>query len=127
VAEFRGRTYGIIPAALEQARAAAVNMLGREQTEYRGTIPSNNLQVAGIDCASIGMVHPEGEDCQELRKFRAGVYKKLVLRDGRLTGAILLGDRKDVAPINRLIRMGTDVSRYAERLLDDDFDWKGLL
>ena len=127
VAEFRGRTYGIIPAALEQARAAAVNMLGREQTEYRGTIPSNSLQVVGIDCASIGMVHPEGGDCQELRRSRAGVYKKLVLRDGRLTGAILLGDRKDVAPINRLIRMGTDVSRYAERLLDDDFDWKGLL
>jgi len=127
VAEFRGRTYGIIPAALEQARAAAVNMLGREQAEYQGTIPSNTLQVVGIDCASIGMVHPEGEDCQELRKSRAGVYKKLVLRDGRLTGAILLGDRKDVAPINRLIRMGTDVSRYAERLLDDDFDWKGLL
>jgi len=128
VAEFRGRTYGIIPAALEQARAAAVNMLGREQAEYQGTIPSNVLQVVGIDCASIGVVHPEeDEGCQELRKSRAGVYKKLVLKDGRLVGAILLGNRKDVAPINRLIRMGTDVSRYAERLLDDDFDWKGLL
>lgn len=128
VAEFRGRVYGIIPAALEQARVAAVNMLGREQAEYQGTIPSNVLQVVGIDCASIGVVHPEeDEGCQELRKSRAGVYKKLVLKDGRLVGAILLGDRKDVAPINRLIRMGTDVSRYAERLLDDDFDWKGLL
>ena len=128
VAEFRGRVYGIIPAAIEQARAVAVNMLGREQAEYQGTIPSNVLQVVGIDCASIGIVHPpEGEGYQELRKSRAGVYKKLVLKDGRLVGAILLGDRKDVAPIGRLIRMGADVSRYAERLLDDDFDWKGLL
>ena len=128
VAEFRGRVYGIIPACLEQARVAAANMLGREQVEYQGTIPSNVLQVVGIDCASIGIVHPpEGEDYQELRKSRAGVYKKLVLKDGRLVGAILLGDRKDVAPISRLIRRGADVSRYVERLLDDDFDWKGLL
>jgi len=127
VAEFRGRVYGIIPASLEQARAAAVNMLGQEQTEYQGTIPSNTLQVVGIDCASIGVVHPEEEDCQELRKSGAGVYKKLVLKDGRLVGAILLGDKKDVAPISRLIRMGADVSRYVERLLDEDFDWKRLL
>ncbi len=124
VAEFRGQVYGIIPAAIEQARAAAANMLGRKQTEYQGTIPSNVLQVVGIDCASIGIVHPpEGEGYQELRKSRAGVYKKLVLKDGRLVGAILLGDRKDVAPISRLIQRGADVSRYTERLLDDDFDW----
>jgi len=128
VAEFRGRVYGIIPAALEQARVAAANMLGREQAEYQGTIPSNVLQVMGIDCASIGIIHPpEGEGYRELRKSEAGVYKKLVLKDGQLVGAILLGDRKDVAPISRLIRMEADVSRHAERLLDDDFDWKGLL
>lgn len=128
VAEFRGRVYGIIPASLEQARAAAANMLGREQTEYGGTIPSNTLQVVGIDCASTGVVHPEeDEGYQELRKSEAGVYKKLVLKDGRLVGAILLGDGKDVAPISRLIRMGTDVSRHVERLLDEDFNWKRLL
>ncbi len=127
LAEFRGRLYGIIPACLEQARAAAANMLGREQAEYQGTIPSNVLQVVGVDCTSIGVVHPpEGEGYQEFRKLEADVYKKLVLKDGRLVGAILLGDRKDVAPISRLIRRGADVSRYVERLLDDDFDWKGL-
>jgi nitrite reductase (NADH) large subunit len=127
VAEFRGRVYGIIPACLEQAKVAALNMLGKEVT-YEGTIPANTLQVVGIDCTSIGVTHPpEGEGYRELRKSEAGVYKKLVLKDGRLVGAILLGDRKDVAPISRLIRRGADVSRYAERLLDDDFDWKGLL
>ena len=128
VAEFRGQLYGIIPACLEQARVAAANMLGQEQTEYRGTIPSNVLKVVGVDCASVGVVHPlEDNSYQEMRKSEAGIYKKLVLKDGRLVGAILLGDRKDVAPISRLIRTGTDVSCYAEKLLDDDFDWKGLL
>jgi nitrite reductase (NADH) large subunit len=127
VAEFRGRVYGIIPAAIEQARAAARNMLGEEAT-YHGTIPSNTLQVMDIDCTSIGMVHPpEGVGYQELRKSGAGVYKKLVLKDGRLVGAILLGDKKDAALIGRLIRAETDVSRRVESLLDDDFDWKKLL
>jgi nitrite reductase (NADH) large subunit len=127
VAEFRGRVYGIIPAAIEQARAAARNMLGEEAT-YQGTIPSNTLQVVGIDCASIGVVHPlEGEGYQELRKSEAGVYKKLVLKGGRLVGAILLGDKKDAALMGRLIRAETDVSRHVESLLDGDFDWKGLL
>jgi len=127
VAEFQGRVYGIIPAAMEQAKAAALNMLGQEAS-YQGTVPSNVLRVVGIDCASIGVVHPpEGEGYRELRKSEAGVYKKLVLKDGRLVGAILLGDRKDVAPISRLIRREADVSRYVERLLDEDFDWKKLL
>jgi nitrite reductase (NADH) large subunit len=127
VAEFRGRVYGIIPAAIEQARAAARNMLGEEAT-YPGTIPSNTLQVMGIDCTSIGVVHPpEGVGYQELRKSEAGVYKKLVLKDGRLVGAILLGDKRDAALIGRFIREETDVSRHVESLLDDDFDWKKLL
>ena len=122
-AEFRGQVYGIIPACLEQAKVAALNMLG-EEVAYEGTIPSNTLQVVGIDCTSIGMIRPpEDEGYQEFRKAEGGVYKKLVLKDGRLMGAILLGDRKDVAPISRLIRTGADVSRYAGRLLDDDFDW----
>jgi nitrite reductase (NADH) large subunit len=127
VAEFRGRAYGIIPAAIEQARAAARNMLG-EEVAYEGTIPSNSLQVVGIDCTSLGVVHPpKGEGYQELRKLEGKVYKKLVLNDGRLVGAILLGDKKDVAFISRLIRSEADVSRYSERLLDDDFSWKELL
>jgi len=127
VAEFQGRVYGIIPAAIEQARAVARNMLGKEAA-YQGTIPSNTLQVVGIDCTSIGVVHPpESAGYQEVKKSEARVYKKLVLKDGRLVGVILLGDKKDVAPISQLIQRGADVSRYTERLLDDDFDWKELL
>ena len=128
VAEFRGRVYGIIPAAIEQARVAAANMVGREGVEYRGTVPSNALQVVSIDCASIGVHHPPaGVGYLELRRSGAQGYKKLVLKDGRLVGAILLGYRKDVAPISQLIRKEADVSRHVERLLDDDFEWRGLV
>lgn len=125
VAEFEGRVYGIIPAALEQARAAALNMLG-ETSIYQGTMFSNTLKVVGIDCASIGVVHPEGEGYEELRSIGAGVYKKFVLEDEHLVGAILLGDTKDVAPISRLIRQKADVSAHIEVLLNEGFDWRTL-
>jgi len=96
VAEFQGQVYGIIPACLEQAKVAALNMLG-EDVVYESTIPSNTLQVVGIDCTSIGIVHPpKGEGYREFRKSEAGAYKKLVLKDGCLVGAILLGDKQDV-------------------------------
>jgi len=125
VAEFGGRVYGIIPAALEQARTAALNMLG-ETSIYQGTMFSNTLRVVGIDCASIGTVHPEGEGYEELRSISTGGYKKLVLEDGHLVGAILLGDTKNVAPISRLIKRKADVSAHVEVLLNEGFDWRAL-
>jgi nitrite reductase (NADH) large subunit len=60
VAEFRGRVYGIIPAALEQANIAAVNMLEKEKRVYKGTIPSNTLKIVGVDLTSIELVNPGG-------------------------------------------------------------------
>ncbi len=122
-AEFEGRVYGILPAAWEQARAAAQNMAGRE-TLYTGTIPSTTLKVVGVDLTSIGEVQPTGEGFVELRRSEpeAGRYVKLILREGRLVGAILLGERKRVRLFNRLIAGQADVSAYAERLLEPDFE-----
>ncbi len=122
-AEFDGRVYGILPATWEQGRAAARNMAGQE-TVYEGTIPSTTLKVVGVDLTSIGEVYPEGEGFVELRRSEpeAGRYVKLVLREGRLVGAILLGERKRVRLFNRLIAERADVSAYAERLLEPDFE-----
>ena len=47
VAEFEGTVYGIIPAAFEQARIAAADILGKKHTVYAGTIPSNKLDQSG--------------------------------------------------------------------------------
>ncbi|MFH1084414.1 MAG: hypothetical protein V1772_01445, partial [Chloroflexota bacterium] len=56
----------------------------------------------------------------------ASVYKKLVLRQGRIVGAILLGERASVRAVTQLIERGTDVSAHADRLLSDGFDLLGL-
>jgi len=131
VAEFAGHVWGIIPAAIEHARVAGANMAapaGVGAATYTDIVPSNTLKVVGIDLTSIGIVNPEGEGFQELRRAGApaGVYEKLVLQNGKLVGAILLGEKKRVAPITALISSGKEVSGYSERLLADDFDLKTL-
>jgi nitrite reductase (NADH) large subunit len=88
-AEHRGMVYGLVAPILEQARVAADTLLGREAA-YRGSVPSAKLKVAGIDLVSIGDASGEAEAVAS--DAGTGVYRKLVLREGRAAGAILLGD-----------------------------------
>jgi nitrite reductase (NADH) large subunit len=128
VAEFEGRVYGIIPAALEQANIAAMNMLEKEKRVYEGTIPSNTLKIVGIDLTSMGLVNPEGPQYEEVKKIdkRKGVYKKIVLEKGKIVGAIVLGDRKDVTWIKKLMDQKTDVTKYKDLLLEEVFDYRRI-
>jgi nitrite reductase (NADH) large subunit len=125
-AEYEGTVYGIIPAAVEQANIAAANMLGDEHTIYTGTIPSNTLKIVGVDLTSMGLVNPEVLKNQEIKKTdeTKGVYKKLVLDKGKIVGAILLGDKKGVMSIRKLIAQETDITKYKNLILNDDFDYK---
>jgi nitrite reductase (NADH) large subunit len=127
-AEFDGQVYGIIPAAVEQARAAAANMVAPGSATYTGTIPATTLKVAGAELTSVGESVMEGEEYTHLRHAdgTAGQYRKLVLREGRVVGAILLNDKPRVRPVTQLIDQKVDVSAYTDRLLDDDFDLKSL-
>ncbi|MGQ9516306.1 MAG: NAD(P)/FAD-dependent oxidoreductase [Anaerolineae bacterium] len=132
VAEFEGRVWGIVTAATEQARVAAANMAapaGETPATYIDIIPSNTLKVVGIDLTSIGLVNPEGAEYEEIRRKdeRAGRYEKLVLKDGRIVGAIILGNKDKVRPITELITRGTDVSAHKETLLEEQFDLSSLL
>ncbi len=126
-AEFDGKVWGIIPAALAQARVAAAQIIGHADALYHDIVPSTTLKVTGIDLTSLGEVNPEGGDFTELRYVdeAATIYKKLVIRENRVVGAILLGDRSDLAAVNQLISRGLDVSGVAERLLEPDFDLAG--
>lgn len=122
-----GRIYGIIPASFQQARAAAFTIAGTPQS-YDGTVPSNTLKVMGVHVTSIGEVNPEPGAAQEFRRQEPdqGIYKKLVVKEGRLTGAIWLGTKQGINEINRLVSNNTDVGLKADRLLEDDFDFTQL-
>ncbi len=128
-AEFEGRVYGIIPAAIGQAQVAAANMVEPGSATYTGTLPSTTLKIAGAELASLGESTVEGDEYTQLRHvdLAAGHYRKFVLRDGRIVGAILLNDKERVRPTAQLIEREVDVSAHVEHLLDDNFDLKLLL
>jgi nitrite reductase (NADH) large subunit len=128
VAEFEGRVHGIIPAAMEQAKIAAMNMLEKEKQVYKGTIPSNTLKIVGIDLTSMGLVNPDGPQYEEIKKIdkKKGVYKKIVFEQGKIVGAIILGDRKGVTSIKKLMDQEIDIMKYKDLLLKDDFDYRRI-
>jgi nitrite reductase (NADH) large subunit len=128
VAEFEGIVYGIIPAAIEQAQVAAANMVSEGSATYSGTVPATTLKIVGIDLTSLGDATATGDEFDILRQTdpAAGVYRRLTLRDGKIIGAILLGDTQSVRPLKQLIATGRDVSAYSDRLLDENLDLKAL-
>jgi len=125
--QHRGKLYGIIPASFEQARAAAYNMLGQEKL-YQGTMPSTTLKVVGLYVTSLGLANPEGQGYEEIRKFskEEGIYKKIVLQDGALVGAIWMGTKKGVSEIARAVTAKTKVNQWINTLLEDSFDFSVL-
>ena len=127
VAEHRGRVYGIVPAALDQARVVARRLRGEEAT-YEGTVPNTSLKVAGVDVTSVGDVHAEGPDVEHVRASRPeqGVYRKFVLRNGVAIGAVAIGLRNQMARIVTVVEKRLDLSGVKAKLEDPEYDLSDL-
>ncbi|MBN2083685.1 MAG: NAD(P)/FAD-dependent oxidoreductase [Anaerolineales bacterium] len=129
VAEFEGRVYGLVPPAIEQARVAAQTMAGVGQAGYSGTLPAATLKLVGMDLTSLGEATAEDAALiiRRAADEKAMCYKKLVIRNGVLVGAILLNETGTVPLFKQLMASKRDVSRVVDRLLDETFDLKGFL
>jgi nitrite reductase (NADH) large subunit len=101
VAEFQGQVYETIPAAIEQATHTAHSLIKTERNRYNGTTLTHTLQIAGLSLTSLGVVNPEDSTYDVFTKTdsKHGIYKKLVLKQGILIGAIILGENKKITPI----------------------------
>ncbi len=103
-AEHRGTCYGLVEPAYEQARVLADHLAGREAI-YSGSVVSTNLKVSGVSVFSAGdFLGESGADTLVFNDERRGTYKKLVVADGRLKGAVLVGDTQDALWYLELIR-----------------------
>ena len=103
-AEHRGTCYGLVEPAYEQARVLADHLAGRGAL-YSGSIVSTNLKVSGVSVFSAGdFLGESGADTLVFNDERRGTYKKLVVADGRLKGAVLVGDTQDALWYLELIR-----------------------
>lgn len=103
-AEHRGICYGLVEPAYEQARVLARHLAGRPAA-YQGSVVSTNLKVSGVGVFSAGdFMGGKGSENLVLTDRRRGTYKKLVIADGRLAGAVLIGDTVDALWYLELIR-----------------------
>ncbi|MGH7272128.1 MAG: NAD(P)/FAD-dependent oxidoreductase, partial [Polyangiaceae bacterium] len=99
-AEHAGRTYGLVAPVWEQAAVLADVLSGaKPPVRYRGSKVYSRLKVAGIEVASMGLLEPELETDAVLQvvEDRRCAYRKLIVRGGRLAGAMLVGDTSAAA------------------------------
>jgi nitrite reductase (NADH) large subunit len=109
-------TCGTWSEATRQGRIAGLNMAGRAAL-YDGSLRLNALDVLGLPAASIGLTEPPDAASRAVRMTDGEVYRKLVLRDGRLLGAVLLGAVEDAGVLAGLVRTGAPIDALrAERL-----------
>jgi nitrite reductase (NADH) large subunit len=115
-AQHRGVVYGLVAPLIEQARVAAATLLAAPAPAYEGSVPSARLKVAGIDLVAIGCA--EGDREVTSVDAAAGVYRKLVVRDGRAAGAVLLGDVRGAEALLAEISIAETVADPLARLAE---------
>ena len=108
-AEHRSVVYGLWAPLLRQARVAAAVMSARPAA-FHGAVPATTLKVLGVDLFAAGRAQAR-EDEEELLSLdtRRGRYRKLVVADDRLVGAVLLGDLSEAVRLRRLVEEGRPV------------------
>ncbi|MCF6219224.1 MAG: nitrite reductase large subunit NirB [Gammaproteobacteria bacterium] len=116
--QHRGIAYGLVAPLFEQAKVCANHLAGYGIAIYEGSTTSTKLKVTGIDLFSAGDFH--GDESTEdvvMKDAARGIYKKVVLRDNRIIGAVMYGDTVDGAWYFQMLRDETDVSDFREHLM----------
>src|ERR1700732_2438905 len=116
-AEHRGICYGLVEPAYEQARILAQHLAGRTAA-YGGSVVATNLKVSGVSVFSAGdFLGSDGSEAIVLSDVRRGTYKKLVVSEGRLTGAVLVGEVGDGLWYFELIRSRESIARIRKDMM----------
>jgi nitrite reductase (NADH) large subunit len=120
--QHRGEVYGLVAPLWEQAGVLADQITGADPTAaYLGSRTATKLKVAGVEVASMGLTEPE-KDTDEHIVFsepRRGVFKSIVIRDGKIVGATLLGDSKKVAFLQQAFDRGLPLPEDRVELMFD--------
>jgi NAD(P)H-nitrite reductase large subunit len=113
----------IWPVAARQGRIAGLNMCGIPK-EYAGLFSMNSVQICGMPTISFGLTNPPEQNGYEVLQSldkNTGSYKKIVLKDGRVKGVILIRSIERAGVYGMLIREGIEVQGFKDQLLRDDF------
>jgi NAD(P)H-nitrite reductase large subunit len=116
----------IWPCAFEQGRVAGLNMAGRE-AKYGGSFRMNSLDFYGLPVISMGITRIDGNGFQEFQRKTKSTYRKLVLKDGHIVGAILVGEVQKAGILTTLLKKRVSVSDHIPLLLSSKINFADLL
>ncbi|WP_223589120.1 nitrite reductase large subunit NirB [Neobacillus bataviensis] len=114
-AEHRGIAYGLVAPLYQQGQVLAKILCSIEDEGYKGSVLSTQLKVSGVDVFSAGKIN-EDEHTKAFKVYDdyRGVYKKVLIEDGKISGAVLFGDTKDGNRLLSLINKGSAIEEYLE-------------
>jgi NAD(P)H-dependent nitrite reductase large subunit/NAD(P)H-dependent nitrite reductase small subunit len=116
--QHRNRTFGLVAPLWEQARVCAVHLAEVGVSRYRGSLTATQLKVAGIELYSAGdFAAGDGTEALVMQDHRNGIYKRLVIQNNRLRGAVLYGDARHGSWYFELMSAGQDIGAMRDRLL----------
>jgi NAD(P)H-dependent nitrite reductase small subunit len=116
--QHRGKTFGLVAPLLEQARVCATYLAERGTRGYRTSQPSTQLKVSGIHVFSAGNHHAgPGSESLVLRDPKRGIYKRLVIEQDKIRGAVLYGDVRDGGWYLDLMNEGRNIQALRDQLL----------
>jgi nitrite reductase (NADH) large subunit len=115
--EHNGAVYGLVAPIWDMCRSLADGLVA-EPSGYSGSVTSTKLKVSGIDVFSAGDFSG-GEGCEDIvmRDAARGVYKRVVVKDNQLVGAVLYGDTGDGNWYFDLLKRGEDISEIRDALI----------
>lgn len=124
----------IWPCAVEQGRIAGLNMAGRK-TSYEGSYRRNSIgNFIGVPAISMGVTRADtcsscegGEELQEIRRRTKETYKKLILKNGRIVGAILVGQTQKAGLFSILLKRKINVADTLSILMSKNLNFMDLL
>ena len=117
--EHRGKTYGLVAPLYEQGLSLARALNGDASAPYEGSLVYSKLKVAGVNLLSVGRFTPSPEaassEALRVEDTGAGLYRKVLIEDGRAVGAILMGQVEDGPRLVGLVAKGVAIADEAER------------
>ncbi len=116
--EHRGQCYGLVAPLYDMAKVLASELAGEDPQGFVPAVTSTKLKVTGIDLFSVGDFSDDDENNEVvLRDPARGIYKRVVLRDNKIVGAVLYGDTGDGAWYFDLLKKGEDVGAIRDTLI----------
>ena len=121
--QHRNECYGLVAPLFEQAKVAANHLAHLGSTRYVGSMTSTKLKVTGIDLFSAGEFNEEeGDEVLQMQDVASGIYKKLVIKDNVIKGAVMFGDTMDGTWYFSLMRDATNIADFRKTILFGQHD-----